>query len=293
MNEVQLHTLIKEARRFVEEGKFLHAVQLYRRLIESEPSFNESYVQLSIIFAEWGHFEQAEQVLLKGYQNNPAKPELLLRLGDLQLRQQQFPQAISYYRRLRNQRMPQAHFNLGIAYMGVGNLDRAEEEVRLAILSDPAFPRGREVLGDILIRREAYTEAIKELKRGLRHEHYSGSGHRLLGIALSRVNEWSKAYDEFALAIDMDPQDAAGWQLCGDALLQLGRHAEAEAYLQKAITLKPELADAFASFGFLYLGRGDKAKARESFERALKIDPAHPRAMQGQLRLSLQTKHTS
>ena len=291
VNELQIHTVLEQAREFAEEGKLLHAVQLYRRLLHAVPLFEEPYLRIAQIYAEWGRYDQAEQLLLTGHRRNPGNPEFMLMLGELFQRRGDYGAAVECYSSLGPMRLPEAHFNLGIAYMRQEQWKKAEEELRLTLLLDPHFPEVHEILGEILIKRKQYSTAASELRRGIRDDHYSAVAHRLLGIALLNQYEYLKALDEFVLAVDMDPHDAAAWQLCGDTLLRLRRFGEAEPYLERALALNPHSPDASASFGFLCLYRGERAKALDAFNNALKEQPGHPRALDGRLHLKLQSEH--
>jgi tetratricopeptide (TPR) repeat protein len=290
MNEILFHRTLDRAHQYMEDGKLLHAVQLYWRLIGSDPSLGEPYVEIARVYIEWDRFDEAERILLRGLRSASTDCGILLMMGNLQLRQHRYARAVLFYRRLRNLRIPHVHFNMGIAFLHMGDLSNAEKEVRLTILCNPRFPRAHEVLGEILLRRHHYSESVRELQNGLRSDPYSALGHRLLGVAFSRLSDWEKAYDEFVLAIDMDPRSALSWQLCGDALLHLGRPAEAEPYLKKALTLDPRSADAFTSIGFLCLARGDTVRAIEALDWALHAGLASSRPTRGRFRLTGQGK---
>ncbi len=65
MNEIQLHTLLDQSRRFIEEGKPLHAMQGYIRVLEAAPALDEPYVRLSQIYLEMGKPDRAQEILSK------------------------------------------------------------------------------------------------------------------------------------------------------------------------------------------------------------------------------------
>ena len=283
-----MHTLLEMARTFIEEEKPLHALQLYVRLMDAAPAFEEPYVSISRIYAEWGQFPQAEEVLLKGYRRNPGNPSFVLLLGDLCARAQRFERAIEWYTRLTRKPYPHAHFHLALVYIQMDRLRDAEDELRIVLRLDHRYPKAHEALGEILTRRKSYSEAVQVLEQGAAMDPYSGTGHRLLGIALLGQYQFQRALEELTLAVDMDPADVTGWWLCGDTLIHLRRYDEAERYLQKALALDPHSPDASASMGFLCLQRGDTARALDAFDRALKAQPGHPRAMDGKLHVKIQ-----
>ncbi|MBI4535892.1 MAG: tetratricopeptide repeat protein [Ignavibacteriae bacterium] len=293
MNEIQLHTLLDKAGRFIEEGRLLHAAQIYHRLIALVPSCHEPYLQLAHIYLEWKGYRKAEKLLLRGERANPGNPHFLLMVANLHMREQRFDHALSCYNRLKHFRLPQVHFNIGLAYLNLGKADQAEEALRIASTLDPHFPKVHELLGEIMLRREKFTDAAKELKRALRHDPYSILGHRLLGKAYSQMGNWASAFNEFELAIDMDSQDARSWQHCGEALMRLGRFAEAEAYMKKALTLNPESPEALVSLGYICVELGHMKKALEVFDSALRMKPGDSRVANGKLLLRTHDKSSN
>ena len=47
MNEIQISRLLDQARAFVQEEKYLHAIQIYRKLAAAEPEFVPAYRELA------------------------------------------------------------------------------------------------------------------------------------------------------------------------------------------------------------------------------------------------------
>jgi len=272
----------------MEEGKLLHAAQLYVRVMQDAPSLDEPYIRLSQIYLEVGRSDLAEQILANGQVTASGNVTFITLLGELHLRRGAYEEAVSWFRKIADRRLPYVHFSLGMAYMRLGKLKDAEVELRTVILLDPRWSEAYEMLGELLIRRKLFGEAIKELEHGLRLEPYNASGHRLVGIAAISRFEFQKALDHLVLAVDMDPDDAGAWQLCGDVLLRMRRFEEAEHYLRKALRLNPRSADASVSLGYLCLHRGETTKALHAFNRALRLQPGHPRAVDGKLQVRIQ-----
>ena len=288
MNEIQLARILDSARSLVEEEKHLHAIQVYHRLLREEPDFLPAYIELASLYAGRGEFPAIIRLLNRALEYSPANGEIVFLLGSYHLRMEEYDTALSYFKRLAERKLPQVHFNMGVAYFYKNNIKNAEEQFRLTMKFDPAFPKINESLGELLIKREAYAEAIGFLKRGITVDPYSSVNHYLLGLAYSRLYEWKNAYGEFVLAVDMDPNEAMNWSMCGDALHHLGRDEEAEQYLRKSIEIDPYCADAFVLLGQVLAARGDAAKAIESVKKALTLDPQHGQAKD--LRWKLQQK---
>lgn len=287
MNEIQLSGFFERARALVEEGKLLHATQIYRRLISEEPALPKAYIELASIFEEFENYPAAEKLLLEAWERCGHLPEIVYRLGNLHLRCERYERAISYYNTLEGNKLPHVHYNLGIAYFCLGNLSNAEKHLRLTLKYDPHFPKINETIGDLLIRRKAYTEAIRHLRRGVQIDPYSSMSHYLLGLAYVAVYDWKSAYEEFVTAIDMDPREARAWEKCGEVLLNLQQLDEAESYLKKALELDPTFPDTIVDFGYLSLRRGQPDEAMSYFTQALRLQPNHARAIEGEIQVKV------
>ncbi len=283
LNELQIGRRMDKARAFVEEGKLLHAEQIYRRLIQEEPGFVGAYSELATIFAESSRPEASIEVLNHARKQFPESIELTFMLGNVFLREARHDEALSCYKKIVDSKLPHVHFNMGVAYFLKGNLKSAEAQFRITLGRNPNFPKINEYMGELLITRKSYAEAVQHLHRGITIDPYSRTAHFLLGTAYHATSNLKKAYDEFVMAIDMDPNDAEGWYKCGEVLIELKRYDEAEKYTRKALELDPDSADALVNLGQLFLLRGNHARSEECFLKALSLNPRHSRARMGRI----------
>ncbi len=288
IDEPTLSQWLEEARAFVEERKLLHALQLYYKITAAAPSLDIGWVEMAYVQFEMKQYAAAENTLLKAVTTSSEPQEIFFLVGNLYLKLGDHGKALSYYKKLLGHQQwlakdLRAHlnFNTALAYYSRNNVKLAEVHFRATRRIDPSFPKINESLGELLLQRGAYTEAIQCLKQAITLESYSWIAHYLLGTAYAKIFDWRKAHDEFVAAIDMDPNEPRAWQMCGEVLLSLQRLDEAERYLRKALELNPLLTDAVADFGFLFLKRGELQRAREYFERALELEPQNSKALQG------------
>lgn len=288
MDEPTLYGLLEQARSYVDDGKSLHAIQLYRQMINAAPGFAEPWVELFKMFCQLQRFDSAEQLLQDSLNYVPDKKEILFLLGVLHLQTQRHHDALTYFRQLQSndsvldaEFQSRVHFNLGLVYVQMHRWGLAEHHLRKTRQLNPEFPKIDEALSEILLRRGHVREVIEILEAALSKDPYSWLGHYLLGIAYSRTRQWKNAYEEFVVATDMDPKEPRSWQKCGECLIALRELDQAEHYLRKALELNPRFTDAVVNYGFLYLERGDRAQAGELFDKVLEIDPTNAGAREG------------
>lgn len=293
MNEIQIARLLDQARSFVQEEKVLHAIQIYRRLTLAEPGFVLAYRELASLYAEMGRQDAALALLGRAERHLPGNSEVVFLLGMRHLQMEQYDRALSYFKRLAGRRLPQVHFQMGIAYFYKGNLTAAEDQFRTTLQFDPLFPRINESLGELLIERNSYTDAVHYLQKGVETDPYSAANHFLLGVAYGRLHDWKKAYQEFIVTLDMDPLECQHWLQCGESLIHLKRCDEAEPYLRKALDILPTSVDAMLALCKVLTVKGDAAGAQALRSTAFSLDPVTARAGETRWKLRHQAKQHS
>jgi tetratricopeptide (TPR) repeat protein len=293
MNEIQIAHILDEARKFAEEEKYLHASQLYERLIHLEPKLVLPYLELASLYANTEHLQWGIQVLLRARQWLPGNADVLFKLGDYCLRNEEYDRALEYFRQIPANKIAHVHYKMGVTYFFQNNLDEAEKEFRIALKIDPNYPRVNESIGELLLKRGSLDEAVKYLRHGITLDPYNGISHFLLGLAYCRLDRWKKAYDEFVLSIDMDPGESLHWQLCGESLMHLRRYNEAEQYLRKSLELDPESIDSQLLLAEIYAMKKEFNRSAEWINKVLTRDPENEKAQEVLASITGTRKHAS
>ena len=278
LNEIQIAHILDEARRLAGEEKYLHAAQMYERLIHLEPSLVLPYLELSSIYASIERTDSAILLLIRARRRFARDSDVLFKLGAYYLQCGDFRNALLCYKKIRDEKNAQVHYQMGVAYYLSENPDEAEREFRHALAVDPNFPYVNEAIGEVLMKKGLFAGAAKSIERGIIREPYCGTSHCLLGIAFGHLGSWKSAYDEFVLSIDMDPKEAAHWQFCGEALVHLERYDEAEQYLKKSVELDSKIVETHLHLGRIYLRKKNYALALDSIHRAVDLDPDNAEA---------------
>ncbi len=296
LDEPTLFGLLEQARTYADEGKTLHAIQVYKKLIETEPALLDAWIELFRVYCRMQRFDTAEQLLLDSLEHVSDDREVIFMLGVLHLQNDNHHGALTYFRRLLDRGpaldaefQARVNFNLGLVYVQMHRWGLAEHHLRRTKQLNPEFPKIDEALAEILLRSGHTREVIQLLQDSLAKDPYSWLGHYLLGSAYIRMRQWRNAYEEFVVAVDMDPKEPRAWEKCGECLIALRDLDQAEEYLRKALELNPRFTDAVVKYGFLYLERGERNKAVELFEGVLAVEPSHLGAKEGR-RLAQRTK---
>lgn len=174
MEEPTLFGLLEQARSYVENGKSLHAIQVYRQLIADAPGLTEPWVELFKIYCQLQRFDTAEKLLLESLSFVPEKKEVMFLLGVLHLQTHDHHRALTYFRQLQTndavldtEFQSRVHFNLGLVYVQMHRWGLAEHHLRKTRQLNPEFPKIDEALSEILLRRGHVREVIEILQMAL------------------------------------------------------------------------------------------------------------------------------
>ncbi len=131
------------------------------------------------------------------------------------------------------------HFNFGICYSGVGNLERARSELATAVAADPGFPGGRAMLG----RMEAlagYADAATEQAKALESAPETRAQGYFLAGEILRINGDANASEQWYLkAAEADRYYVEPPTALGAVYYNQGKLDEAKQWLDKALALDP------------------------------------------------------
>jgi tetratricopeptide (TPR) repeat protein len=174
----------------------------------------------------------------------PAKARDLMESGKKKLYQDKnsagglgdFQQAISlaptYY---------EAHYQLAMAYLSLGNAGEAEKSFRRSIeVSGDKYGQANVRLGAILLDHGNSTEGMKAIRRGLQLDPNIWLGHYELGRALLNDKHIREAQDSAEHARLLAPATAIVYRLLANIHLQLNDYPALLQDIDEYLTLDPD-----------------------------------------------------
>ena len=166
-----------------------------------------------------------------------------------------------------------AHYNLGVALAGRGQVDEAIAHYRKALEIKPNFAEAHDNLGLALAGRGQVDEAIAHYRKALEIKPDRAEAHYNLGDALAGRGQVDEAIAHFRKALEIKPDFAEAHYNLGVALAGRGQVDEAIAHYRKALEIKPDFAEAHNNLGTVLGQRGRFDEAIAHFQRALEIKP--------------------
>lgn len=159
-----------------------------------------------------------------------------------------------------------------------GDLQRAIEDLKIALSVYPKFPLALNELGVQYLRLGQAAKAVEPLKSASKLSPGAFSPHLNLGIALLETRQLADAESELREAIKINSTPTAHMYL-GLTLITAKRFEEAQHELETAISTGGEnLAQVHRYLGALYWRKHDYRRAVDEFETYLRLRPDAPDA---------------
>jgi adenylate cyclase len=153
-------------------------------------------------------------------------------------------------------------------------LEEAERWARRAIELDDQEPVGHTALGNVLVWRRNYDDALAALHRAIELDPNYAQGHVLVGMALMYAGRPTEALEPFAIAMRLDPHyPGVLLHILAQVHFSLGQYETAEGYLLDRIARTPSTDASRMLLAACYGHQGRLEEARAAWAELLKVNP--------------------
>lgn len=308
---VPLETLL-EARRMLASGRAADAVFLLRGVLAAQPSCVPAIEVLGEALAEAGRYDEAFDALRTAMMGNE-KPDLLLILGEVELKRKNLAGARSAFRRLTeidfgNDR---AWAALGLLAAQSGDVPTAKDALDKALRLNGTLFEARVVRAQIALAEGQAQAAVQGLQRALHVKTddpwalgWMGFAQLQAGNAAVAVDSLGTAVaagqDHFTLALAeaqrrsgkvaeaistlghaATAEDSRAGMLMARCLLDAGRPGDAETNLRAQVAAEPNNAELRYLLGWALHANKRWSEAAAELDRASKLAGAPVQAAQG------------
>lgn len=236
--------MLNEAAILLERENLADAARSLDSVLALDPRNITALWNLSLLSERTGDFEKAEAYAQTLLDDDPSKIEVLLHIGYLRFRNNNWPGSIQAFQTCLTHRLNwlEARLFLALAYWNTGDREGAAAQLDLALHHDPIFiPALQCRLVLALHNRDA--PAAHELEAQLADlGHTSPEFCYNVGVLLQRSGAIDDAIVAYRRAVGKRPAFAEALINLGHALRASGKDDEAREAWQKAISAQPELA---------------------------------------------------
>ena len=238
-------------------GDAARAAQWFERARQIQPNDVATLVWLGGARLELGDADAARSLFAQAAALQPRSVAALFGLGRTELARRDYAGAADALERAlaADPRATIVHYSLGLAYRGLGQMDKAEAHFRQrgAVEVGPVDPLMRD-LGELLHSAVAYENR---------------------GIRAMDGGDWMTAAAAFRKGLEVAPTSASLHHKLGTALSLSGDRKGAAGEFQAALRASPDFAQAHYSLGVLAASDGQWPVAIERFGAAVAADPQY------------------
>ena len=274
---------LKRALAVERAGRAAEAIELYRKILVSDPRMVDAWESLAKALAGGGQMKEAIAAFGKAIEVDPLKPEPHLALARIYALERQ-PSLARQHAELGIQRDPgQGYEILAELMMDAGRFDEAAAAARHSLQVDSSRYMSRYLLGVVAQQRGRCDEAIGHFEaaiEGKRLEPHAVVRNLHAGLAdcLARAGRVADAEREFRAEISAIADSADARVGLATLYKSQGRAAETRAVMADLVARTPEpTAETYWTVVHTLTVLGDAAAAREWATRAREKFPHDPR----------------
>ena len=273
------------ASRFEKEGKHLHALQVYRQLLEEFPEEDFAIAALANLYEK---LDKPELGLLLVQERLTADPDNLpLRLfaGHYFFRQQAWDATIEFLAAFSPREEPLIAFFVGYSYYMLKDYQLAKHFFLVFMDSnqESEFLQDAFVyLAKACVHLEQFNDALEYVNKA--SEFYSGyyELHLLYAIIYYYLEMDYNALQSIEKTLRLNKTDPSVFDWGGRIALKCGEPKKSIKYFEKYQDAGGVLnADFYSNYGMALLHSKDIDSAKKHFELALKFEPEHKMAITG------------
>ena len=240
----------------------------------------EIMINQAITAHQEGRLKEAEQLYRSILENQPTNLIVRNNLGVLQFNLGRPDEAEASYRKVIELKPDyvEAHYNLGNTLKELGRYDEAEASYKRAIELKPDYTLAHNNLGNTLKELGRFNEAEASYKRAIELKPDYVEAHYNLGVILYNLDRFNEAETSFKKVIELKPDYTSVYYNLGVALQNLDRFDEAEASYRKEIELKPDNEAAHNNLGSTLQNLSKYDEAETSFKKAIELKPDYETA---------------
>ncbi|NOX17943.1 MAG: hypothetical protein GXO87_06640 [Chlorobi bacterium] len=276
--------MLESALSFERDEKFLHALQIYRRLLSDENLRKKAALRVAVVYDKLNKSKEATIFLADYCSENPEDIEIVKYLASRFIYDRQYQNAVDLLNLQDGNENPEISFLRGYADYYLGEFETAKKNLTEFVQSGSR--------GDLLF--DAFLHLAKsDLNLGLideafeaveKAEKFDSENGDALFVKAKIFYIWQMyrhAYEAIKKAQLADEGNPKYLKLLAKVLFKIGDYQKAGNYLMNLCSMNCGDEEIFALLGFVRLKENDKAGAEKHFKAALAFNSDYDYAKEG------------
>ena len=281
MEDERIKHRLRLASAFISEGKNLHAVQIYIKLIEEKGS-DEFYFQLAELYENMGFLDSGKKILYELLEINSDNSNAALFLGQYLLRNSKWFESIEVLNTISDS-TPSTIFLIGYAYLMLNEFELAKEYFAKYTATDEKSELKQEAhlyLAKIEYELNNFNSALSYAKNA----QFVYSDFWELNLILAKVyyslDMFTHSVTPIQKALKLNSKESSVLEFAGKIYYQLQEFKKAEEYFSECIEQSSEVsAEIYTLLAKSFLKQRKIKEANLFFALALQVDPSYQPAL--------------
>ncbi len=316
-HEMNLVEMKAEGDRYLADGRFHDAEQVYRNALAIKDDAADIWFQLGMVLSQLDRAEESLASLKQAAQFEPVDPAVHVNIGRLLIRQGRLSEAVSHLSPVVSEhpRHPEVNLLMGNSLMRLGEHVKAAVYLNRVLAVSPEHVEALFNLSQICRNRGAFLECIGYLTRALsvspgnltvlhqmamvfgamgawedaeacwrKYQNHSGGdvmSHMGLGLSLYHRGRPERAAKSFRHVLKHQPDNTDALNSLGVIYKQLNQLKKADRYFNQVLAINVNHLDAMRNLGHTCQQQGKLESAVRWYSRILEISPSDANAMNG------------
>jgi tetratricopeptide (TPR) repeat protein len=236
---------------------------------------SELYLQMADIYEDQEKFAEMKEALKMALYEDPESEEGLNRIWFCTELLQKYEESIELHKKLIDL-SPYSYlawFNLGHAYVGVGDFENALEAFGFVIAIDENYDAAYVCSADVLYNLEKYDESLKFYLDAIKLSKPNKELYLKTGETYEKLHDLPKARTFIRKAISLDPYFDEAFFKIGETYRSEENWVKVISSFERALKLSKDNIDYLTALAETYLIIDDAEKAIDMFERVFQLEP--------------------
>jgi tetratricopeptide (TPR) repeat protein len=276
---------MKVAAEYESAGKYLHALQIYKSMLQEDPSCSDAVIKIADNYRKIGKIDAVSEILKNFIAEYPEKKEVRFYFSEFLLSNSEWEEAIEVLNYFTQAEDPTVAFLTGYSYFMLKDYEISKINFSNYIsLSQPGEFRCEAFffLSKIEIELQNYKAALENLKKAEPALNNFWEYNYLSALVYYHLGMYAHGVSLAKKAVNLNPNEPLNYNITGRIYLKIGDYPKAEKYLRQYISLKEDVsADVYAFLAEACFNNKKTAEAIELFDKALNADPENKIALDG------------
>ncbi|MBL7130511.1 MAG: tetratricopeptide repeat protein [Candidatus Omnitrophica bacterium] len=263
---------------FDDLGEYEQAKDAYQKAIKSDFKAWDIHYRLALDYVRLQDFKRAEKEFRFLLESKPYNEKIRFLLALVYSYRSKYKAAVNEYHKLLQRPLLEldetdVRYSLAQLYFMQEDLDKAEEEYKTILESNPDDSYAHFYLGYIYSESSKTDAAIKEFNQALKFDPANPLALNALSYLYAELGEnLDQALALVQKALELEPSNGAYLDTLGWIYFRKGDLDKAIRYLENA-SVMVEDAEIFEHLGDVYFKIGKSDEALKNWQRSLQIDP--------------------